>query len=94
MPPAARIGDAHVCPMSDGPKPHTGGPVAVGCATVFIGGKPAVRVMDMTTCAGPPDAIAMGSQTVFIGGMPAARIGDTTMHGGVVAVGCPQVIIG
>jgi uncharacterized Zn-binding protein involved in type VI secretion len=93
MPPAARIGDSHVCPMVDVLKPHTGGPVAVGCATVFIGGKPAVRVMDMTTCAGPPDAIAMGSQTVFIGGMPAARIGDTTMHGGVVAVGCPQVII-
>ena len=94
MPPAARIGDMHVCPLSNGPQPHTGGPVAMGCANVFIGGKPAVRVMDMTTCAGPPDAVAMGSQTVFIGGMPAARIGDNTMHGGVVVVGCPQVMIG
>jgi uncharacterized Zn-binding protein involved in type VI secretion len=94
MPPAARIGDLHVCPMSDGPKPHVGGPVAMGCATVFVGGMPAVRVNDLTTCAGPPDAVAMGSLTVMIGGMPAARIGDNTMHGGVVTVGCPQVIIG
>jgi uncharacterized Zn-binding protein involved in type VI secretion len=48
----------------------------------------------LTTCAGPPDGVAMGSQTVMIGGMPAARIGDITMHGGVVTVGCPQVMIG
>jgi len=61
---------------------------------VFIGGKPAVRVGDLTTCAGPPDGVAMGSQTVMIAGMPAARIGDNTMHGGVVTVGCPQVMIG
>jgi uncharacterized Zn-binding protein involved in type VI secretion len=55
---------------------------------------PAVRVMDMTTCAGPPDAVAMGSFTVMIGGMPAARIGDNTVHGGVISVGAPQVMIG
>ena len=36
----------------------------------------------------------MGSQTVIIAGMPAARIGDTTMHGGVVTLGCPLVMIG
>jgi uncharacterized Zn-binding protein involved in type VI secretion len=94
MPPAARIGDSHVCPMSDGPKPHVGGPVAMGCATVFICGMPAARVNDLTTCAGTPDTLAMGSQTVMIAGMPAARIGDNTMHGGVVMAGCPQVIIG
>jgi uncharacterized Zn-binding protein involved in type VI secretion len=94
MSPAARIGDMHTCPMCDVLKPHVGGPVAMGCATVFIGGKPAVRVTDLTTCAGPPDGVAMGSPTVMIGGLPAARIGDITMHGGVVTVGCPQVMIG
>ena len=94
MPPAARINDLHVCPMVTAVVPHVGGPVAVGCATVFIGGMPAVRVMDMTTCAGPPDAVAMGSFTVMIGGMPAARIGDNTVHGGVISVGAPQVMIG
>lgn len=94
MPPAARVSDAHVCPMSDGPKPHVGGPVAAGCANVFIGGMPAVRVMDMATCAGPPDAVAMGSLTVMIGGMPAVRVGDNTVHGGVITMGAPQVMIG
>jgi uncharacterized Zn-binding protein involved in type VI secretion len=66
----------------------------MGCATVFIGGMPAARVGDTTTCAGPPDAVALGSLTVFIGGMPAARLGDMTIHGGVLTVGCPQVLIG
>ncbi|KXK21522.1 MAG: hypothetical protein UZ18_ATM001000281, partial [Armatimonadetes bacterium OLB18] len=25
--PAARVTDMHTCPMSDGPKPHVGGPI-------------------------------------------------------------------
>ena len=94
MPPAARIADMHVCPMSDGPKPHVGGPITLGCPTVLIGAMPAARVGDMATCVGPPDAIAMGSFTVMIGGMPAARLGDMTTHGGMIALGCPMVMIG
>jgi uncharacterized Zn-binding protein involved in type VI secretion len=94
MPPAARITDLHVCPMITVLVPHVGGPVALGCATVFINGMPAARVNDLTTCGGPPDGIAMGSFTVMIGGMPSARIGDNTMHGGVITVGSPQVIVG
>ena len=95
MPLAARVGDMHTCPMSDGPKPHVGGPVMPpGCPTVFIGGMPAARVGDFATCAGPPDTIIMGSTTVIIGGMPAARQGDTTVHGGSIIVGCPTVTIG
>ena len=85
----------HVCPLSDGPKPHVGGPVLpAGCPTVLIGYLPAARVMDMCTCVGPPDAIARGSPTVFIGNMMAARVGDQTVHGGTITVGCPTVIIG
>ncbi|HEY8928981.1 MAG TPA: PAAR domain-containing protein [Mucilaginibacter sp.] len=95
MPPAARAGDMHVCPMVTGVVPHVGGPVLPpGCPTVMIGGMPAARVGDMCTCAGPPDVILQGSSTVMIGGMPAARLGDPTAHGGSIVVGSPTVIIG
>ena len=95
MKPAARVGDMHTCPMSDGPKPHVGGPVLPpGAPTVFIGGMPAARVGDMAACASAPDCIAMGATSVLIGGMPAARMGDQTVHGGVITLGCPTVLIG
>jgi uncharacterized Zn-binding protein involved in type VI secretion len=97
MPPAARIGDMHTCPMvtpGTPPVPHVGGPISMGCPTVMIGFMPAARVGDMAVCVGPPDAIAMGSFTVVIGGMPAARLGDMTVHGGVISMGCPTVMIG
>ena len=96
MPPAARVGDMHTCPMvNPGPVPHVGGPILPPCAiTVIIGGMPAARVSDMCVCAGPPDVIAKGSTSVMIGGMPAARIGDQTVHGGVIVVGYPTVMIG
>ena len=94
MPPAARIGDLHVCPLSDGPKPHVGGPVSMGCPTVMIGFLPAARVGDMCVCVGPPDSIAKGSPTVKIGGMMAARMGDLTAHGGTITFGSPTVMIG
>jgi uncharacterized Zn-binding protein involved in type VI secretion len=81
--------------MSDGPKPHVGGPILPPCEpTVLIGYMPAARVGDMATCVGPPDTIAKGSATVLIGNMMAARIGDMTAHGGVITVGEPTVIIG
>jgi len=98
MPPAARLGDMHTCPMATPgtpPVPHVGGPILPPCCpTVLIGGMPAARVSDMATCVGPPDAIAMGSTTVMIGNFPAARIGDQTLHGGLITIGCPTVIIG
>jgi uncharacterized Zn-binding protein involved in type VI secretion len=95
MPPAARVGDMHACPMVDpGPKPHVGGPVAQGNGTVLIDGQPAAVVGSVCTCVGPPDAIAMGSSTVYIGGAPAARVGDPTVHGGAIVAGSPTVVIG
>ena len=94
-PPASRITDMHTCPMVTGIVPHVGGPILPpGCPTVLIGMMPAARVGDMAVCVGPPDVIAMGSPTVLIGGMMAARMGDMTAHGGVIAVGCPTVMIG
>jgi uncharacterized Zn-binding protein involved in type VI secretion len=59
--------DSHVCPLSDGPKPHAGGVVAVGSVTVMIGSLPAARVGDMVVEVGPPNAIAGGAPTVLIG---------------------------
>ena len=95
MPPAARIGDNHVCPMVTGVVPHVGGPVVgPGVPTVLIGGLPAAVMGDMLTCVGPPDTIVKGSATVLIGGKPAARLGDLTAHGGTIVVGLPTVMIG
>ena len=98
MPPAARVGDMHVCPMvtpGTPPIPHVGGPILPpGGITVLIGGQPAARVGDMAVCVGPPDSIAMGSTTVLIGNMMAARMGDPTMHGGTITLGFPTVMIG
>jgi uncharacterized Zn-binding protein involved in type VI secretion len=85
----------HTCPMVTVLVPHVGGPIIVPCCpTVLIGGLPAARVTDMLVCVGPPDMIAMGSTTVLIGGLMAARIGDPTVHGGVIVVGEPTVMIG
>jgi uncharacterized Zn-binding protein involved in type VI secretion len=95
MPPAARVTDMHVCPMVTGVVPHVGGPILPpGGITVLIGGLPAARVGDMAVCVGPPDSIMMGSTTVLIGNMMAARMGDPTVHGGVITLGLPTVMIG
>ena len=97
MPPAARIGDMHTCPMATPgtpPIPHVGGPIIKGLPTVMIGFMPAARVSDTAICVGPPDVIVKGSATVLIGFLPAARIGDNTVHGGVIVMGCPTVMIG
>lgn len=98
MPPAARVGDMHTCPMMSPapvPVPHVGGPILPpGAPTVLVGMVPAARVGDLVTCVGPPDVIAKGSPTVLIGGMMAARLGDLTVHGGVIVVGNPTVMIG
>lgn len=96
MPFAARVTDNHTCPViNPNGSPHTGGPIAPpGVPTVFIGGKPAAVMGDKCVCAGPPDSIAKGSLTVSIGGKAAARQGDATAHGGMIAAGCPTVIIG
>ena len=97
MPPAARIGDMHICPMGTPgtpPIPHVGGPVMPpGVPTVMIAKMPAATLGDMCMCTGPPDSIAMGSTKVMIKGKPAARMGDATTHGGTITVGAPTVMI-
>lgn len=93
--PAARLTDPHVCPMVTAVVPHVGGPILGPCCpTVLIGGLLAARITDMAVCVGPPDMIAMGSMTVLIGGLPAARMLDPTVHGGMIIMGLPTVLIG
>ncbi|MDV7144030.1 PAAR domain-containing protein [Tropicimonas sp. TH_r6] len=96
MPPAARVGDNHVCPqVTPGGTPHVGGPIiGPGVPTVQIGGQPASVVGDSCTCAGPPDTITAGSGTVKIGGAGAVRLGDSTAHGGTVIGTGATVMIG
>lgn len=97
MPPAARIGDMHVCPMvTPGvpPIPHVGGPIITGSPNVMTGGPFAARVTDTCTCVGPPDAIARGSLGVIINNLCAARLSDQTIHGGAIVIGLPTVLIG
>ena len=67
MPAWRATADTHACPLSDGPKPHVGGVVAVGSASVKIGGMPAARQGDMVVEASAPNAIAAGATTVMIG---------------------------
>jgi uncharacterized Zn-binding protein involved in type VI secretion len=66
--PAATMGDPHVCPASDGPKPHVGGTILKGSLTVMICGKGAARIGDPTECKGPPGTVVSGEPTVNIGG--------------------------
>jgi len=95
MPPASRLTDMHVCPMTTGPVPHVGGPIAgPGIPTVMIAKMPAATLGDMAVCVGPPDTVAKGSATVMIGKKPAARMGDTCAHGGAIVLGAPTVMIG
>ncbi|HEX2044668.1 MAG TPA: PAAR domain-containing protein [Gaiellaceae bacterium] len=93
--PAARVGDAHTCPLTTGVVPHVGGPVVgPGVTTVLVGGLPAATVGDLCVCTGPPDTIVTGSATVLIAERPAARLGSGTAHGGAVVGGHATVLVG
>lgn len=67
--PAARVMDNHVCPITDGPKPHVGGPIITGAWTTLVCNMPQARVTDIALCTGPPDMIAVGENTVLVGMM-------------------------
>lgn len=96
--PASRIGDMHTCPMQTPgtpPIPHVGGPILPPCAPTVLTGKiPQATIGDMCVCVGPPDTIVKGSPTVLVMKKPAARMGDSTVHGGVIVIGFPTVLIG
>ncbi|HAH10668.1 MAG TPA: hypothetical protein DCL48_11255 [Alphaproteobacteria bacterium] len=67
--PSWRAGsDLHICPLSDGPKPHVGGTLSKGSSTVMIANMPAARQGDAITEVGPPNTIVGGAPSVLIGG--------------------------
>jgi uncharacterized Zn-binding protein involved in type VI secretion len=77
---AARLGDPHVCPMSDGPKPHVGGAITSASGSVFIGGALAARVGDSCACpsagtvgVGVPNVIGPGAPPQLISTDPKGR---------------------
>ena len=88
MPAAARITDAHGCPI------HGGGPIVSGETSVIICFQPAARVTDTLVCPPAVDVISGGEPSVQIGFQDAARRGDPTAHGGRITSGCPTVNIG
>ncbi len=96
--PAARLTDFHMCPMvTPGvpPIPHVGGPIiGPGAVTVLVCKMPQAQVTNMCVCVGPPDMIAKGSATVLAQKLPAARMLDNTVHGGMIMLGAPTVLIG
>lgn len=67
--PAWRVGDIHVCPLTEGGKPHVSGSVIIGSTTVLINGKPAARQGDkiMEVGSTAPNAIISGCPFVLIG---------------------------
>jgi len=94
-PPAARVGDPHVCPQITVLVPHVGGVIMPpGVKSVLICGQPAATVGSDAVCVGPLNKVAKGSTTVMIGGQPAARALDSMAHGGVIVMGAPTVLIG
>ena len=98
MPPAARVGDMHVCPMQTPglpPIPHVGGPISArlpSCPYRKYARSVYGRFRRLRRAAGSYHH--KGSSSVLIGGRPAARIGDQMAHGGQIVMGCPTVIIG
>lgn len=95
MPLAATQNAQHTCPLSDGPKPHIGGPLLQGSPTVYFENKMAGREGDPLQCFSPSlDEVQKGSNTVFINGQAAARVGDMTSHGGQITTGVTAIFIG
>jgi uncharacterized Zn-binding protein involved in type VI secretion len=95
MPAIARLADPHLCPKSEGSKPHVGGPVKGPCAkTVLAEGGVIALKGDELTCVGPADSIAIGIETVMIEGVPVADSDAPTSHGGRIVTSCHTVRVG
>lgn len=62
---ALEMHSAHACAMAPTAGPHPAAPCPMGSKTVLIGGRPALRQWDVTSCGAP---ITVGLPTVLIGG--------------------------
>ena len=94
--PAITIQGAHLCPQSDGNKPHGVSQILPNKPSVFIGKIPIAKEGDKMQCASSPkpNSIKKGSTSVFINGKGIARSGDPTDHNGMLTGGSTTVLIG
>jgi uncharacterized Zn-binding protein involved in type VI secretion len=65
--PVARLDDRVVCSASTDGRPHVGGVIVRGSATVLINGRPAARAGDLVLETDTTSVILTGSETVLIG---------------------------
>jgi uncharacterized Zn-binding protein involved in type VI secretion len=63
--PSAVVGDTHICLMPPTAGPHPPAPFPSGSTTVLIGGRPALRMGDVSSCGAP---IVSGAPSVLLGG--------------------------
>jgi len=82
MPPIARLGDTHVCPIH-------GSNVIVQGGVGLVDNRPVARMGDMTACGA---VISVGSSMGSDDGKPIAYVGCTTSHGGVITTGSPTAV--
>ncbi len=93
--PASRTTDIHMCPAFTGPVPHVGGPLLPMPPTrVLVVGPPSARLADFAVCVGPPDVVSQGASTVLVVGLPMTHMTAQSVHGGLIAVGAPTVLVG
>jgi uncharacterized Zn-binding protein involved in type VI secretion len=96
MPPLARQGDQHNCPLAEpGFKLHFVVVITGPCAsTVFVDNLPLALVGDSVGCQNAaPARIETGSPTLYVESTALVPVGDTTDHGGVIFTGSPTVSI-
>lgn len=86
--PAARQGDATLCPLPG----HGNSPIATGSPDVLIDGLPAARMGDTTACGAALNGNVIPN--LLINGQPAVVLGSLGSHGNVVVGGSGTVIIG
>jgi uncharacterized Zn-binding protein involved in type VI secretion len=63
--PAAVVGDTHVCSLPPSGHQPTASPFPTGSASVFVGGRSALRTSDACICGA---MAVLGEPTVMIGG--------------------------
>jgi uncharacterized Zn-binding protein involved in type VI secretion len=98
MPEVARVDDKTSCPKIEllPPFPHWGGPLSNAMPVCLrVDGRPVIRLADYGHClVGPLDVVFEGAATVVLCGLPVARKKDHMVHGGEIAEGSPNCIIG
>ena len=93
--PVSRTADLHTCPAATGPIPHVGGPLLPMPPTrVLVVGMPCARLADYAVCVGPIDVVSQGASTVLAVGLPITFQTAQCVHGGLVVVGAPTVLVG